>query len=562
MQLGVWSGIFLFVTAMVALEFWNSKMMERKQREKLRNAYGCAREKRALEPERLKEIRIYYDLMKEAYPDEDWVDEVTWQDLDMDRIFETINHTVSFAGEQLLYSELHHLSKSDAEQKNGEQMMQFLDSHPNAREKLWNYLLPLKKDTVNYYIPEYMSLLEMQRFPLLKLCLGLLASLLTLTAAALLMRHPLVIGAAAANLLVNIVVYAFGKMKYDVFLSSMGSMIQIVRTAKAILEMQNETGKDGDASMMDDSDIQDISDRLKGLEKVSRMVANMERKKYAGMTGDIFALMSDYLIGALMWDFITYDRISRLMKNRQDDLMSLYRFVGEVDMGLAVASWRRSLGNYCMPEFDRDHFIMEEICHPLMNQAVGNSLEMGKNILITGSNASGKSTFIKAVASNLILGQTIHTCTAKKMVMPRMSVLTSMAVRDDILTGESYYVKEIRYLGRMVERSGCSKSVFFGIDEILRGTNTMERLAASIAILRYFKEKGSLVMVASHDLELARELDGDYENYYFCDTVKDKDVVFDYRLRKGICSSHNAIRLLVSMGFPETITNEAKGRCS
>ena len=114
----------------------------------------------------------------------------------------------------------------------------------------------------------------------------------------------------------------------------------------------------------------------------------------------------------------------------------------------------------------------------------------------------------------------------------------------------------------MVERSGCSKPVFFSIDEILRGTNTMERLAASIAILRYFKEKGSLVMVASHDLELARELDGDYENYYFCDTVKDKDVVFDYRLRKGICSSHNAIRLLVSMGFPETITNEAKGRCS
>ena len=177
-------------------------------------------------------------------------------------------------------------------------MMQFLDSHPNAREKLWNYLLPLKKDTVNYYIPEYMSLLEMQRFPLLKLCLGLLASLLTLTAATLLMRHPLVIGAAAANLLVNIVVYAFGKMKYDVFLSSMGSMIQIVRTAKAILEMQ--------------------SDRLKGLEKVSHMVANMERKKYAGMTGDIFALMSDYLIGALMWNFITYDRIARLMKNRQN----------------------------------------------------------------------------------------------------------------------------------------------------------------------------------------------------------------------------------------------------
>ncbi|MGN0204525.1 MAG: hypothetical protein ACI4BB_08275 [Coprococcus sp.] len=562
MQIGVWAGVFLLVIVMVALEFWNRKRMERKQREKLRNAYGRAREKRALEPERLKEISIYYNLMKEAAPEADWVDEVTWQDLDLDRIFEKLNHTVSFAGEQLLYSELHHLSESDAEQKTGEQMIQFLDSHPEAREKVWDCLLPLKKETVNYYIPEYVSLLEMQRFPLLKFCLGLLASLLLLTVAALLTRYPLIIGAAVANLLINVVVYAFGKMRYEVFLSSMGCIIQIVRTAKGILEIESESGKCNGDCMMADKDREEIARCLKGMEKISRMVANMERKKYAGMTGDIFALISDYLIGALMWDFITYDRIARLMENRQDDLMRLYRFVGEVDMGLAVASWRRSLENYCVPEFDHDHFIIEEIRHPLMNQAVGNSLEMHKNILITGSNASGKSTFIKAVASNLILGQTIHTCTAKKMVMPWMSVLTSMAVRDDILTGESYYVKEIRYLGRMVERSGCRKPVFFGIDEILRGTNTMERLAASIAILRYFKERGSIVMVASHDLELARELDGDYDNYYFCDTVEGSDVVFDYRLRKGICNSQNAIRLLTSMGFPAEITDDAKRRCS
>ena len=100
MQMGVWAGVFLLVAVMMALEFWDRKRMERKQREKLRNAYGCAREKKALEPERLKEISIYYDLRKEVHPDEDWVDDVTWKDLDMDRIFETINHTVSFAGEQ------------------------------------------------------------------------------------------------------------------------------------------------------------------------------------------------------------------------------------------------------------------------------------------------------------------------------------------------------------------------------------------------------------------------------------------------------------------------------
>lgn len=110
MQMGVWAGVFLFVALMAALEFWNRKRMERQQREKLRNSYGCVREKKALEPERLKEISIYYDLIREAYLDEDWVDEVTWKDLDMDKVFETINHTVSFAGEQMLYSELHFLS--------------------------------------------------------------------------------------------------------------------------------------------------------------------------------------------------------------------------------------------------------------------------------------------------------------------------------------------------------------------------------------------------------------------------------------------------------------------
>lgn len=144
------------------------------------------------------------------------------------------------------------------------------------------------------------------------------------------------------------------------------------------------------------------------------------------------------------------------------------------------------------------------------------------------------------------------------MVIPNARVMTSIAIRDDILSGESYYMKEIKYLKRMIAGGRGKRMVICGIDEILRGTNAMERVAASIAILNYLAEQNCLIMVASHDHELARTLADKYVNYYFCETVRDGDVVFDYKLRAGISNTYNAILLLQTVGFPREIVEEAR----
>ena len=133
-----------------------------------------------------------------------------------------------------------------------------------------------------------------------------------------------------------------------------------------------------------------------------------------------------------------------------------------------------------------------------------------------------------------------------------------MAVRDDIHSGESYYIREIRYLKRMVELCKNGKLLFLAVDEILRGTNTRERIAASKAVMEYFSKQNCMFIVATHDMELAEYFRDRCENCHFSESVGDGDVVFDYKLHEGISTTSNAIRLLGAMGFPDTIVETAK----
>ena len=142
--------------------------------------------------------------------------------------------------------------------------------------------------------------------------------------------------------------------------------------------------------------------------------------------------------------------------------------------------------------------------------------------------------------------------------MPHLWVMTSMAVRDDLLGGESYYIREVRYLKRIIDAVRRGRPVLCVIDEILRGTNTKERLAASEAVCRYLLGRPGLVLVATHDLELAQTLDGIYENYCFQSSITGEDIVFDYRIYPGTEGGQNAIRLLAHMDFPEEIVAMAE----
>ena len=131
-----------------------------------------------------------------------------------------------------------------------------------------------------------------------------------------------------------------------------------------------------------------------------------------------------------------------------------------------------------------------------------------------------------------------------------------MAIKDDILEGDSYFIAEIKSLKRLLNSLNGEIRVLAFIDEILKGTNTVERIAASASILDYGKESKAKILVATHDMELT-ETDL-YNKFYFDSTVLNDDIVFDFKIHEGIGGKSNAIALLEILGYPKTIVERAR----
>ena len=134
--------------------------------------------------------------------------------------------------------------------------------------------------------------------------------------------------------------------------------------------------------------------------------------------------------------------------------------------------------------------------------------------------------------------------------------MDAMAVRDQIKDGDSYFVVEIKSLRRILSAISQERFLLCFIDEILRGTNTIERIASSAALLSYLNSQPVLCMAATHDIELTQLL-SDYQQFHFREEMTDKGMVFPYRLMEGPSTTRNAIRLLEMMDFPASVTKRA-----
>ena len=241
---------------------------------------------------------------------------------------------------------------------------------------------------------------------------------------------------------------------------------------------------------------------------------------------------------------------------------------GQIEAAVVIGSYRNSLqGSYCIPKigYERNadrHMEIEELYHPLLTDVVKNSITTRKGVLITGSNASGKSTFLRAVAICAVLAQTIHTCPADRYEAPALRIYSSMALKDDLLGGQSYYMVEIRSIKRILdqvkqaEEEQCHVLCF--VDEVLRGTNTVERIAASTQIMKMLAADYVLCFAATHDVELTKLLEKEYDNYHFEELIAEDDIHFPYKLLKGPATTRNAIALLKVLGYDERIITEAE----
>ena len=525
----------------------NNHRIRKKRINKIRESYGKKPELKKIDFEYL---GLHWHEYSTEIAEDEKIDDVTWSDLDMNQIFARVNACSSFVGEQVLFSKLHCLPKERRVIEAFEDKVCFFDAHVELRERTQILLGNLAFEHASYTMPRYIAKLTQYRISgiwMYRVMQGLLAlSILP----AIIFRDVSLMVIFLGIFSINLLIYVRNKSKHEVDFDMLGSILKVVRTGKTLAN---------EKKFNIPPEHHRLGDLINAFGHVSKAVELLHAKKEAAIYGDIFGILQDYLIGATLWDFIKYDQIIRMLENKKTVFMDIFWEVGEIDAAISVASYRKSLNVYCVPTFsEREDIEFDQIYHPLIEDPIYNSVHLDRNCIITGSNASGKSTFIKAVALNLILGQSIHTCTSKRIVMPLTRVVTSMAVRDDLMSGESYYIKEIKYLNRIIQSLDKNRFLVCVIDEILRGTNTEERIAASASILEFLDQSHCLAIVASHDIELTRMLKDQYSNYYFRETMRGRDVTFDYTIYSGSAVSKNAIKLLEVVGFPEMIVSRAQ----
>lgn len=309
-----------------------------------------------------------------------------------------------------------------------------------------------------------------------------------------------------------------------------------------------------------------FSEFVNKLEKASKMFGNFRKHTYVLSTGthtidNPLELVMDYARMILHIDIIKFNSMLKIVQNRSGEIEILREILGRFDAAVAVASYSVFLPYYCEPQFEKKESAFLDVCdvyHPLVESFVANSICTETGVLVTGSNASGKSTFLKTIAVSSVLGQTIGIVPARSYHADFFRIYSSMALRDSLKTKESYYMVEIRSLKRILDAGEQEQPLLCFVDEVLRGTNTVERIAASSQILKSLHKKHVLCFAATHDVELTHLLETDFDNYHFNEEVRENDVVFSYHLHKGRAESRNAIKLLSIMGYEQEIIKSAE----
>lgn len=491
--------------------------------------------------ERLENVKHYHTAMSEISREGEILDDVTWEDLEMDEVFLRVNHTNSFIGEQYLYHRLHGGGSDRTESR-----LQYLDENEELRIHYEAKLQQVGKRDNAYYLAEFLQNTDLWKIGNSYIFHVLQLLLVVFLAGTLLTRNLFCTAGLFLIALINLMVYMSMKMKYEVYIDALGEFMMVYDTADWFCK--------NDEKELFTSD--KVRDSLHVLRNLSKGILGLSGKKQSVMSGEVFALLFDYLWGITLLDLSVFNYIMKNIHDKQDAVVTILNYVGEIDSEIAVLSFRKSVNQWCVPEVMEKGLRAAGIVHPLLEEPVANDFSLSDRAIITGANASGKSTFMKALAINCILAQTIHTCTAETMSVGKMNVMTCMSLRDDILSGESYYFREAKYIKRMIDRIETGEPILCVIDEILKGTNTKERIAASKAIMDHIVNDSSLILVATHDMELTET--EDYRKYHFESVIEEDDIYFDYKIHPGNSTASNAIALLELLHYPKNITEQAR----
>ncbi|MBM6016001.1 MutS family DNA mismatch repair protein [Staphylococcus epidermidis] len=472
-----------------------------------------------------------YHAYRDHYNEQSFIDDKTWSDLNMDTLFHKINFNFTAIGEMRLYATLRGMFKV-----NQTSLINMFKENKVFRLNV-SYILSKIGKNVYPLFPDQM--LPTKRNILLMFC-----PLLPFIGFAFIFLIPSKgILICLTFMILNAILSFKLKKSYDQDLKSIFYTANVIKQSQALSKIESTPAISVDFT------------HFKASRRFSGLLARVESQ-------DMASSIIMFIKLVFMIDYVLFHLIQHSYFKYQEEVMTCYDYISILDNHYSIAMYQHTLTHYCYPKINHNinGLQMKSIIHPLLDEenAIANTIDISNHILLTGSNASGKSTFMKAVALNLILAQSIQTATAHSFIYQPGYVMTSMANADDVLSGDSYFMSELKSIRRLFNTHQCNKIYCF-IDEIFKRTNTTERIAASESVLSYLdNQKAYQVIAATHDVELSTLLENTYNNYHFNESIQENSIFFDYKIKPGKANTRNAIELLRITQFPIDIYQRAQ----
>lgn len=496
--------------------------------------------------DRLEAITGYSDYHK----DEDlyYIDDITWNDLEGDRLLRHINRSYTSIGDEYLYYLLRHPGTFVKDADKFEERLNYISE--NEKERIDIQLLFAKmgrmgKFSIYKYITNLYTVESKSKFIFIVDWL-IYAALIVLTV----FNTPVGLILIALYASANIVFYLNLKNNVGIYLTSFEFILRILSCSDKFAKIAPDIYSEEKA---------ELRKLRKNLSMIkSGQIYFLKQGKGQG-SGDIIELIITLSNMITLADLFVFYSMLNQVKNHIDDIDRIITILSRVDCEISVAAFRKSLPYYSKPVFDsKGGMKAKGIYHPLIEEPVNNDFDIDCGMLVTGTNASGKSTFLRTVLINALLSQSINTSLAREYHGLKYRIYSSMSLKDSLFEGDSYYMAEIKSIRRILKASDTEEiPVLCTVDEVLRGTNTVERIAAACQIMKSLARPNVCLFAATHDYELTGLLGGYLSNCHFTEEISEDDIKFNYKLVEGACNTRNAIKLLKLMGYSEQIVQSA-----
>jgi DNA mismatch repair ATPase MutS len=472
----------------------------------------------------------------------------TMADIDFDQLFAKIDRTTSKIGQQFLYNKLAKPTNSIEELKKLKDQANFFSADQAIRERIQAELVKLNSnDSYAVVLLLNNKLVEKPSwFKWLSIDLLILAALLILS-----IKVSIFLILALLLITFNATYLNYWNKKHLlIFTKSLSQLNILIEVSRKLVREKIPF------------EAEKIKNAIPIFKKFQSKIGILYQDFSQSNQNDLsqIALYVFEIIKAIfLIEIFTFFKLIKLIENYQEDILNLYQYVGSIDTAISVASLQES-EQICEPQFIQPYkgVQFKGIKHPLIENCIDNEVKLDqKSMLITGSNMSGKSTFLRTIAINSVLAQTIYSCFAEEYKAPFFRLHTSIRIDDNLFQGKSYFLEEVDVMASLIDAVESPDQNLFILDEVFKGTNTIERIAAAKSILSHLNRKQNLTFVATHDIELSNMLEEEYELYHFTETITDNELIFDHKLKEGPLKTKNAIKILEMSKYPKEIIEEA-----